>query len=328
MTPQPPLLTRRGTLIGAALAALPACGAPVAQKKNALSDVTLRAATYRGTPSEFFALAGVDDTPYKVERSSFASGNLIVEAINARAIDVGSMSEIPPVFVAGKRDTNLRIIAVRRDNVKNQVVLAPPGSPLRSLKDLGGKRVGYVRATTSHYILLQVLEETGLAWKDIVAVPLSPQDGLAAFQSGSIDAWVIFGVVVQRVIAAGARELANGVGRLSGNYIMTAAADALEDPDRQAAVLDYLLRYRRVLDWINADDARWAKTLSANTGVSAEEWLREIKERSSSMQLLPINDEAIASQQKVADAFADAGMLPGRVDMAPLWDARFSQALS
>jgi len=323
-------LSRRLLLAGglsvAGLSTLAACS-PKAAKTGALEDLTLRAATYRGNLDAFFPQAGVADTPYKVAKSEFAGGNLIAEAINAGALDIGGMSEIPPIFVAGSPSNQVRIVAVLQGDVNNQVVLVPKDSKAQAFADLKGKRIGYVKATTSHYILLRLLDEAGLAWSDIKPVALSPQDGLAAFSSGAIDAWVIYGVVVQQARQAGARVLRTALGILSGNYLVAAAKSALDDPLRRQALGDYLGRYAKVAQWANADDARWAQARSVATNVPAALYLREFRERSAPTRLLRISDAAIASQQGVADAFATAGLIPGKVDVRPLWDDRLSGAL-
>jgi sulfonate transport system substrate-binding protein len=279
------LLERRTVLAGAL--ALGAC-APKPKASAKLADVTLRGASYRGNPDSFFHEAGVGDPPYHFTQAQFASGTLIAQAINARALDVGGMSEIPPVFVVGAPGNLVRIVAVLRGDVNNQVVLVPPASRLKTIGDLRGKRIGYVRATTSHFILLKLLGETGLAWGDITPVALSPQDGLAAFQRGSL----------------------------------------IADPGRRAAIADYLQRYRKVLAWINADDARYAGLLQTATAIPAEYYLQQFAQRSARSVLEPVSDAAIASQQGVADVFFKAGVIPAKVDVRPLWDAGFSSVLN
>ena len=317
--------TRRLALLSLGGGLIAACSRkPAAQ---AGSGVELRTATYRGQPDSFFKNAGVGDLPYRLAAAQFASGNLITEAINARALDLGGMSEIPPIFVAAAPNNLVRIVAVLRGDVNNQVVLVPKGSPLRPIGDLKGKRVGYVRATTSHYILLRILEEAGLGWGDITPVALGPQDGLAAFQQGSLDAWVIYGVIIYQARAAGARVLTTGKGRLSGNYVIAASSEAIGDPGKRAAIADYLKRYSKVVDWVNADPDRWSKARAAATGGSAADYREEIAERSAPFTLLPISDEAIASQQAVADVFAKAGVIPAHVDVKPIWDGGFASAL-
>jgi sulfonate transport system substrate-binding protein len=83
------------------------------------------------------------------------------------ALDYGGMSEIPPVFAAASPVQSFRQIAVLHGDVNNQVVLVPRGSSVQDLKDLKGKRVGYVRATTTQYFLVRMLEAAGLTWADI-----------------------------------------------------------------------------------------------------------------------------------------------------------------
>jgi sulfonate transport system substrate-binding protein len=325
------ILSRRHLLAGglsvAGLSTLTACSPGKTTQPGSLEDLTLRVATYRGNLEAFFQQAGVADTPYKIAKSEFAGGNLIAEAINAGALDVGGMSEIPPIFVAGAPGNQVRIVAVLQGDVNNQVVLVPKDSKAQAFADLKGKRIGYVKATTSHYILLRLLDEAGLKWTDIKPVALSPQDGLAAFSSGAIDAWVIYGVIVQQARQAGARVLRTALGILSGNYLVAAAKSALDDPLKRQAIGDYLGRYAKVAEWANADNARWAQARSAATGVPAALYLREFQERSSPTRLLKISDAAIASQQGVADAFAAAGLIPAKVDVRPLWDDRLSSAL-
>ena len=312
---------------GLSMAGLTACSPQTDRKAASLSDLTLRVATYRGNPEAFFTEAGVANPPYKLARSQFAGGNLIVEAINARALDFGGMSEIPPIFVAGQPGNQVRIVGVLKGDVNNQVVLVPKGSAIQALSDLRGKRIGYVKATTSHYILLRLLDEAGLNWANITPVALSPQDGLAAFQSGALDAWVIYGVIVYQAREAGARVLTTALGRLSGNYVITAAKDALDDPIRLQAIGDYVRRYKTVIGWINADGERWARIRAEATGVKAAYYEQEFKERSAPYELAAVSDAAIASQQAVADTFSKAKIIPSAVDVRPLWDKRLASFL-
>jgi sulfonate transport system substrate-binding protein len=317
--------SRRGLMLGGlSLAGLAACSPKQTAASGDLSDLTLRVATYRGNPESFFKEAGVGEPHYKLARTQFAGGNLIAEAINARALDFGGMSEIPPIFVAGHPGNQVRIVGVLQGDVNNQVVLVPKGSPAKDFAQLKGKRIGYVKATTSHYILLRLLEKAGLTWADITPVALSPQDGLAAFQSGALDAWIIYGVIVYQAREAGARVLTTAQGILSGNYLITASQEALDDPTRLKAIGDYVQRYSRVFDWINADGVRWARVRTAATGVKQAYYEQEFQERSSPSILGPISDAAIASQQAVADTFAAAKILPSAVQVKSLWDDRLS----
>ncbi|MBC7670769.1 MAG: aliphatic sulfonate ABC transporter substrate-binding protein, partial [Gemmatimonadaceae bacterium] len=117
------------------------------------------------------------------------------------------------------------------------------------------------------------------------------------------------------------------LGILSGTYLVAAAKPTLDDAVKRQALGDYLKRYGKIIDWINADGPRWAQVRAAATGVPAALYLREFQERSSPFHLHKINNAAIASQQGVADAFATAGLIPGKVDVRPLWDDRLNSYL-
>jgi sulfonate transport system substrate-binding protein len=321
-------LSRRGLLAaGAGLGLLAAC-APQAGAPASPQDLTLRVASFKGGLETLLPAAGQASTPYKVAYAEFGAGNLITEAINARAIDVGTMSEIPPVFAA-RPDTLLRIVGVIRGDVNDQVTLVPHDSTVKAFAELKGKRIGYVRATTSHYFLLRLLQQQNLAFTDIDAIALSPQDGLAAFGRGALDAWVIYGIdsTLARV-QFGARVLTTALGILSGNYLAAALSEAIADPPRHAAIADYLGRVKRSYAWAEAHPNDWANLVSAATGAPASIYLQQRQERSGPTSLGPVDAGAAASMQAVADTFAAAGVIPAHVDTAPLWDRSFAAALA
>jgi len=314
------ILDRRTVLAGAA--ALAACS------RGSTLAGELRVGVFKGGVESFFGPAGEAATPYRATHAQFAAGNLIVEAIIAGALDLGSMSEIPPIFVAASHPP-LRQVAVLRGDVNSQVVLIPKDSPIRKLEELRGKTVGYVQATTSHYLLLKVLEEKGMTFADIRPVALTPQDGRAAFDRGSLDAWVAYGAQATLVRAKdGARVLATGLGRLSGNYLYAASPAALADPARRAAIVDYLRRVSRAYAWADAHPADAANLQSLATGAPAAIFELVRKERSAPETVGPVDAAAIVSQQTVAAGFGKAGVLPANIDVTDLWDRSLTPELA
>lgn len=290
-------------------------------------DTVLRVASYKGDASSFYKDVGAGNFPYRVDYAEFAGGNLIVEAISGGSIDLGGMSEIPPIFSV-QSGAPLKLIAVLRGDVNNQVLLVPAQSTVRDVAELKGLRVGYVRSTTSHYLLLRFLKEKGLGFADIKPVSLSPQDGLAAFQSGQLDAWVIYGPLIQLARKQGARIVKTGLGYLSGNYLLAAHTKAIADPARHAAIGDYLLRERKVYEWINRNPDAYATKLAQITGLP--KWLfdEQRKLQSQPTALVAIDDAAIRSQQQVADVFTDNKVLDRRIDVSGLWDRSFNSVLA
>lgn len=299
-----------------------------AGRRPDLSGVTLRAAQYTGGDiSRMMDAAGVLDTPYRLQFSTFASGNLIVEALNAGALDVGGMSETPPVFGAVS-GAAVKIVAILQQDTDWQVVLVPKDSPARQIADLRGRRVGYVRATTTHYYLARMLKEVGLSFADIQGVALTPSDGQAAFDRGALDAFAIYGYNVPFAIANGARVLKRSTGYLSGNYPVAARAGALEEPPLAAALGDYLGRLKAAYAWAARNTEPWAEIWSRAIAVPKATVLDILAHPSQPLALVPVSDAAEASLQGVADTFLDLRVLPRRVEAGPLFDRRYHDVLA
>lgn len=265
---------------------------------------------------------------FQVRFINFQSGHLVVEALDAGGLDYGGMSEIPPIFAAASTLQSFRQIAVAHGDVNNQVILVPKGSRITSLADLKGRRVGYVRATTSHYFLIRMLQSVGLGWSDITPVAMTVTDGQAAFSSGALDAWAIYGFPIQRAMALeGARILKTALGYLSGNYLVVAHVDALKDPAKSDLVGRYLQLLRRGYAWAAAHQEAWAEAMSRQIGVPLGYVQDQLRRASDVYTLRPVTEAAIRSQQQVADVFADQKLIPRRVDVRPLWDGRFNSIL-
>jgi len=313
----------RRRLLGAGLAGLAALAVPKRGRAVApdLSGVRLRVATFKGFDETILPLAGLSNTPYTVEYHEFNSGQLEAEAMNAGAIDFGGWSEIPLAFAAASH-ARVRSVAVMKGNVNNQVVLVPKSSAVKSIADLKGKRVGYVRATTSHYFLLRMLWQAGLQFSDIEAVNLSPTDGAVAFRAGDLDAWAIYGYAINFALADGSgRVLRTAEGILSGNYLLGVSENTLQDPGLRAAAADYAGRVAKGYHWVEANKQQWCEALAPVIKVPLPFVQAQFYHESQPYQVVPIDAAAIASAQQVADTFVKAGLISKAVNVAPYFDS-------
>ncbi len=272
--------------------------------------------------------AGLAPKGFRVEYSNFQSGQAVVEALNGGSLDYGGMSEIPPVFAAASAIQSFRQIAVDHGDVNNQVILVPKGSRIETLSDLKGKRVGYVRATTTHYFLVRMLKSVGLEWDDITPIAIGVSDGAAAFSTGALDAWAIYGFPIQRALATqGARILKTAYGFLSGNYLVAAHVDALKDPAKVELIGDYLRLVKQAFAWAATHQDAWARVVAREIGVPLAYVQDEFRRASDVFSLRPVDEAAIRSQQQVADVFAEQKLIPRPVDVRPLWDDRFNSII-
>ena len=298
-----------------------------AVSKADLSGVTLRIATYKGNWRALLTAAQLTDTPYKIEWRELNNGVLHIEAIHGNALDLGSGSEIPALFAA-RQKSQVRFVAVVREDLNNQVTLARKETGIQRIADLKGKRVGYVRATTAHYFLSKQLAEAGLSFSDITPINLTPADGLSAFDRGDIDAWAIYGYNGQVArIKYGARVLKTGLGYLSGNFPVYANPQSVDDPLKQVAIADYLQRLRTAYQWANQNYLAYAKAQSQETRIPVGDLIELWNNRSTDYALRAVDSTVVQGHQAVADTFLQLGVLDGPAQVAPLWSHTFDKVL-
>ncbi len=120
----------------------------------------------------------------------FTSGPPLLEAMSTGSVDFGSVGDTPPIFAQA---ANANIVYVAGSQITNgQGILVPANSPIRTIADLKGKRIGFAKGTSAHNVLIATLEKAGLTYEDITPVYLSPPDAGPAFANGSIEAWAIW----------------------------------------------------------------------------------------------------------------------------------------
>ncbi len=333
----------------AAAAALTACGGSSSASASAvsttsaasgsasadgidLSGVTLRiAAASASNGHGLVQAAGLDDTPYKVDFTVLQGGNLVMEALAAGQIDLGTGSQIPPLAASqAANGGNFKIIGVRRMHTLDQELIIPAGSTLTEVAQLKGKKVGYVKNTTAQYFLEKMLEEAGLEWSDIDAVALTTSDGLSAVLTGELDALASYGNAIRTAKAKGCTTLRSAADILSGDYYWYATPASIADPAAHAALVDWLGRYNEAAEWARQNPEDYAKFYSDLTGEDKDEVLERFTEEEAQTHLSvrPITDETIASEQDIADTFYKLGVFDAPIDVTPLFDRSFDAELA
>jgi sulfonate transport system substrate-binding protein len=325
--------TTRTALTLAGLVALTACSSASGNQEAVredgsvdLSKVTLRVGDQKGGSQALLEAAGkTDDLPYDVTWKSFTSGPPLLEALNAGAIDVGGVGNTPPLFAAAAK-SDISVVSAATMGGKGDAIVVPKGSALTSVAQLKGRKVAVAEGSSANYNLLAQLAEAGLSYDDIEVQNLQPADALAAFSAGHVDAWAIWDpYTAQAELEAGARVLADGSGIVNGFSFQAANPDAVKDKATAAALEDYLTRIAEAQVWSNTHREQWAKVWSKETGLPTAVTRRAVDRRVA--QPLGVGDQVVGSEQEMADAFADAGLLPARFDVGDFFSAQFNDTV-
>jgi NitT/TauT family transport system substrate-binding protein/sulfonate transport system substrate-binding protein len=247
-----------------------------------------------------------------VSWTEFSFGPPMLEAMRLGSLDFGTVGDTPPIF-AQAAHADLLYVAVMRSGSSSAAILLPPGSTLRTLADLKGKRVAFARGSAAHNLTIAALEKAGLAFTDIQPIQLAPADAAAAFARGNVDAWAIWDPYYAiaeaqpgvRVLAT-SREIApqNSFYLSSRGYVQ-ANAPVIE------AVVDEL---GKVAAWSNTHRPEVAQLLTDGTGVPLAAMQRAVAR--STYAIGPLTDEVVAQQQQVADRFYRLSLIPAPIAVA------------
>jgi sulfonate transport system substrate-binding protein len=267
---------------------------------------TLSILKARGTLEKRLAVQGVD-----VKWTEFPAGPVLLEGLNVGSIDFGTVGEAPPIF-AQAAGANLVYVANEPPAPRSEAILVQKDSALRSVADLKGKKVALNKGSNVHYLLVKALEKAGLDYKDVQTVFLPPSDARAAFERGSVDAWVIwdpFFAAAEKQL--GARVLADGKGLVSNHQFFLASRPYAEkNPALIKVVLEELVK---VDDWARQNLKEVASILSSQVGL--EPAILEQAASRYNYGVKPVNDAVISEQQKIADVFTNLKLIPKKVNV-------------
>ncbi|GJD56202.1 sulfonate ABC transporter substrate-binding protein [Methylobacterium dankookense] len=238
--------------------------------------------------------------------SEFPSGPPLLEALNAGAIDFGSAGEAPPIF-AQAASPELRYVAAEPPAPRGEAILVPKDSPIRTVADLRGKTIALNKGSNVHALLLRALEKAGVPYEAVTTAFLAPADANAAFLRGSVDAWVIwdpYQAAAER--ATGARTLTTAEGLAPNRQFYLASRTLTETaPGLVVAVLDAIAG---IDAWAKDNTAAVAAELAPSVGIPAPVLAVALERQS--YGVAPLDAEAVAEQQRIADSFHALKLIP------------------
>lgn len=130
---------------------------------------------------DYFTKQGIE-----VETRVFDSGVEANQALASGSIDFATMGNTNAI-TALARALNVELIWIHEVLGENEALVVKNGSGIQKVKDLVGKRIAVPFASTSHYILLNVLKEAGIE-KDVQLLDMQTAEIVAAWERGDVQA--------------------------------------------------------------------------------------------------------------------------------------------
>lgn len=237
----------------------------------------------------------------------FQFGPPILEAINTGNVDFGYTGDAPPIFAQAAR-ANLLYVAAIPSEGNNQGIVVPADSPIKTLADLKGKKVGFAKGSSAHNTIVAALEKAGLTYNDITPVTLGPA---AAFAGGNIDAWSIWDPYLALAENGKVRVIAFSKDVQDTNSFFLANKDFTTNHADIVALLNQT--FAEEGKWAAGHRAEVATALREATGVDKDATTRAVNR--SQYGVTPITDKIIATQQETTDRFFKLGLIPKAVNV-------------
>jgi sulfonate transport system substrate-binding protein len=260
----------------------------------------------RGTLEKHLAQNHID-----VQWTEFPAGPQLLEGLNVGSVDFGIAGEAPPIF-AQAAGADIVYVGYEPQASAGEALIVPKNSPIKNLSDIRGKKIALNKGSNVHYLLVKLLEKAGLKYNDIDAVYLAPADARAAFERGSVDAWVIW----EPFLAAaqnqtGARIVIDGQGLVSNHqFFLATRTYAQKHPDVVSIVLSELAT---VDEWAKTHVSDAATSLQPQIGL--DHATLQLSLSRNGYGVAPVTATVMAEQQQIADAFYNLRLIPKHINV-------------
>ena len=260
----------------------------------------------KGTLEKRLAEQGVE-----VKWTEFPGGPQLLEGLNVGSVDFGVTGETPPVF-AQAAGADLVYVAHEPPAPTGEAILVPKDSSIQSVAELKDKKVALNKGSNVHYLLVRALEDAGLKYSDIQPVYLPPADARAAFERGSVDAWVIwdpFQSAAEHQLQA--RTLRDGTGLVDNHQFYLATKPYAEkNPQVIGALVEEI---RGVGEWVQGNLEEATSQVAPLIGLSPEITRQAVERQGYGAQF--ITPPVVEAQQKIADTFTDLKLIPKKLSI-------------
>jgi sulfonate transport system substrate-binding protein len=282
-------------------------------------DMSLRFGDSKGLYKALLTAAGeLKDVPYGVEWAEFPATAPALEALAAGAIDVRGSAAAPLIFAVAAGAQVKAVAALRLDGPRETVaILVPSDSPIRTVADLRGKKIGTNKGSVGHHLVLAALQRAQIPFTDVAIQYLLPADAKAALGGGSVDAWSTWEPYVSIAeVQDHLRVVADGTGLEipDGTWVASARAIATKRP----VLVDFLGRLAHAELWALQHPEDYAQLYSRQTGLAIE--VTRVIVRHTRYRNVPIDDAIVHEHQTVADLYFHSGVIPRPLDVTTAFD--------
>ena len=277
----------------------------------------------------FAATDALKGAQYTVNWANFIGGPPVIAAETGGSVDLGDMAETPTIFAQAAGDPVKVVAATKGANPKISPldIVVPTSSPIKTVAQLKGQTVGVQEGTVEQYLLIQALAKAKVPYSAVTIDNLAVTTASTAVTNGQVDAAVISQPLTALDEATGkVRVLETGAGVIQTFGYLTASSSALANPQKAAALSDFIGRFYKAAAILAKEPLLAAETYSKTYGVP----LAVAKQAVASVQATgtPITPAIISYQQTEANTFQKLGLVSSHLNVDGIFDLPFNKVVA
>lgn len=248
----------------------------------------------------------------KVNWVEFTSGLNLLQAMDLGSVAFGNAGNVGCLFVQASGG-HIVYLAGQPTGPKSEGIFVKSNSPIRSIAELKGKKVGYAKGSSSHNLIAAALERNGLSLGDITSVNLGAADGAFAFENGGIDAWVVWDPYFALGQARTETQVLAYTGDMlpdNASFLLANSAFAASHPE---LIQDLIDGSAEAGAWAKAHLEEVTAALAQATGIDPK-ILAEVNARAG-FDVVPLSEKILSTEQETADRLTKLGVLPKQISV-------------
>lgn len=255
-----------------------------------------------------------------VEYRRMLSLKPVSEALSAGAVDLGLGGTPIAAIAAGQP---IRVIALVERSPKTHALLVRPNSPIKSIADLRGKKIGSPQGK-SYIFLVTVLQRAGIKDTEVEWVQIENDAGRAALLSGAIDVWGTWDpFYASAEVAKEVVPLVDGAGYHLNYVAVFGRTEYLEQ--NSETVQRFLKAYQQGVAWVNKNKKAAVEILVRENKLSPEAAALTMNRRNILFELP--NDEYRKELVRQAKLLARLGLIKQEPNWNQAIDTKFAEAV-
>jgi taurine transport system substrate-binding protein len=175
------------------------------------------------------------------------SSGQVINFMTAGSVDISNIGSSGMV-IGSVNGAPISMIYVQKYITDSEALVVRTDRGINSVADLKGKKIGTSYVSSTHFALLMVLKKAGLSQKDVEILNTPPDQALAAWRRGAIDAAYMWEPVLSQIAEDKGKRLATTGDLLSdGVSVFDAIIVRNEFKEKHPdLVLAYLKEYDRI----------------------------------------------------------------------------------